>query len=75
MTAYPMLVQRSLSAGWEFKENDDEATAGWMPAPVVPSVVQQDLQANQRYIGLIARGMGHTLLTKLQTQGPLYRVQ
>jgi beta-mannosidase len=36
-----------LSTGWAFKDGEDD-NEGWMPVPVVPSVVHQDLMANKK---------------------------
>lgn len=41
------LTQHILSKGWSFK--DSEEPDAWMPVPVVPSVVHQDLLANKKY--------------------------
>jgi hypothetical protein len=43
-------AQHSLSSGWSFKDSDDQSSEAWLPVPVVPSVVQQDLQANGKYV-------------------------
>jgi beta-mannosidase len=40
------LFKQSLSTGWTFRDRDAE---DWMSVPAVPSVVQQDLIANQKY--------------------------
>lgn len=40
--------EQRLSAGWSFKDRDDETPDAWMPVPVVPSTVQQDLIANKK---------------------------
>ena len=40
------LTQHILSKGWSFKDSEEDA---WMPVPVVPSVVHQDLLANKKY--------------------------
>ncbi|CAK7236394.1 hypothetical protein SBRCBS47491_009621 [Sporothrix bragantina] len=40
--------QKRLSTGWTFKDADDDKTDAWMPVPVVPSSVQQDLIANNK---------------------------
>lgn len=39
------LSRQSLSSGWTFRDRDAE---DWMPVPIVPSVVQQDLIANNK---------------------------
>ncbi|KAI9376450.1 glycoside hydrolase superfamily [Aspergillus egyptiacus] len=39
-------VQHVLSTGWTFKDRDDSSQGAWLSVPNVPSVVQQDLQAN-----------------------------
>ncbi|KAJ5144566.1 Glycoside hydrolase family 2 immunoglobulin-like beta-sandwich [Penicillium atrosanguineum] len=39
------LFKQLLSTGWTFRDRDAEE---WMPVPAVPSVVQQDLIANQK---------------------------
>ncbi|KAJ6104028.1 Glycoside hydrolase family 2 immunoglobulin-like beta-sandwich [Penicillium sp. IBT 18751x] len=39
------LFKQSLTTGWTFRDCDAE---DWMPVPAVPSVVQQDLIANQK---------------------------
>lgn len=36
-----------LSTGWTFRDRDAE---DWMPVPLVPSVVQQDLIANKKWV-------------------------
>lgn len=43
------LFKQLLSTGWTFRDRDAEE---WMPVPAVPSVVQQDLIANQKYVFL-----------------------
>ncbi|PLB51612.1 beta-mannosidase B [Aspergillus steynii IBT 23096] len=52
MAAYS---QHSLSTGWSFKDSEDASAEAWLPVPVVPSVVHQDLQANDKlknpYVG------------------------
>lgn len=48
--AMAKLAQRSLSKGWSFKESEKESPDAWMPVPAVPSVVQQGLQANNKYL-------------------------
>ncbi|KAL4930395.1 beta-mannosidase [Aspergillus undulatus] len=35
-----------LSTGWTFKDSEDQSPEAWLPVSAVPSVVQQDLQAN-----------------------------
>jgi len=40
-----MAVIQSLSSGWSFKDRDAEE---WLPVALVPSVVQQDLIANNK---------------------------
>ncbi|KAL3469367.1 glycoside hydrolase superfamily [Aspergillus californicus] len=45
MAAY---AQHVLSTGWSFKDCDDKSSEAWLPVPAVPSVVQQDLQANDK---------------------------
>ncbi|GFF42645.1 probable beta-mannosidase B [Aspergillus udagawae] len=49
------LQQFPLSEGWSFRDSEDTSEDAWMPVPVVPSVVHQDLQANNKlkdpYIG------------------------
>lgn len=40
------LFKQSLLTGWTFRDHDFE---DWMSVPRVPSVVQQDLIANQKY--------------------------
>jgi beta-mannosidase len=37
--------RQSLSTGWSFRDRDADE---WMPVSVVPSVVQQDLIANNK---------------------------
>ncbi|KAL3250411.1 hypothetical protein ABHI18_011215 [Aspergillus niger] len=48
-------AQYTLSTGWYFRDRDEIASEAWMPVPVVPSVVHQDLQANGKlknpYVG------------------------
>lgn len=46
MTAYS---QHTLSTGWSFKDSEDAKAEAWSPVPVVPSVIHQDLQANNKY--------------------------
>lgn len=43
-------AQDILSTGWSFKNSDDQSPEAWLPVPTVPSVVQQDLQANGKYV-------------------------
>lgn len=43
------LYQHSLSTGWTFKESNDP-DGPWMPVPVIPSVMHQDLMANKKYV-------------------------
>ncbi|KAL4907708.1 hypothetical protein BDW74DRAFT_148005 [Aspergillus multicolor] len=38
--------QHNLSSGWTFRDSDDQSPEAWLPVSTVPSVVQQDLQAN-----------------------------
>lgn len=45
-------AQHILSTGWSFKDSDDQAPEAWLPVSTVPSVVQQDLQANSKYVVL-----------------------
>ncbi|PYH91221.1 beta-mannosidase [Aspergillus ellipticus CBS 707.79] len=49
------LAEYSLSTGWSFKDGEDKSPGAWMPVPVVPSVIHQDLQANGKlkdpYVG------------------------
>ena len=45
-----VFAQYTLSTGWYFKDRDDLASDAWMPVPVVPSVVHQDLQANGKCV-------------------------
>lgn len=45
------LVQLPLTEGWSFRDRDD--AEGWMPVPTVPSVVQQDLIANKKYVAML----------------------
>lgn len=45
-------AQYTLSTGWYFKDRDELASEAWMPVPVVPSVVHQDLQANGKCVPL-----------------------
>ncbi|OJJ34489.1 hypothetical protein ASPWEDRAFT_112507 [Aspergillus wentii DTO 134E9] len=40
--------QYSLAKGWSFRDSENESTEAWMPVPVVPSVVHQDLKANNK---------------------------
>lgn len=47
------LSQHVLSKGWSFK--DSEGPDAWMPVPVVPSVVHQDLLANKKYAHMSIR--------------------
>lgn len=42
-------AQIPLSAGWFFKDSDDRSEDAWLSVPQVPSVVQQDLIANNKY--------------------------
>jgi beta-mannosidase len=35
----------NLSTGWSFRDRDADE---WLPVPAIPSVVQQDLIANQK---------------------------
>lgn len=45
---FKMEVSRQLlSSGWTFRDRDAE---DWMPVPAVPSVVQQDLIANKKWV-------------------------
>jgi beta-mannosidase len=37
--------KKPLATGWTFRDRDVE---GWMPVPAVPSVVHQDLMANNK---------------------------
>lgn len=37
--------KKPLATGWTFRDRDAE---GWMPVPAVPSVVHQDLMANNK---------------------------
>lgn len=39
------LTTQTLSTGWTFRDRDAE---DWMPVPTLPSVVQQDLIANNK---------------------------
>lgn len=39
-----------LSSGWSFRDRDAE---DWMSVPVVPSVVQQDLIANKKWVMIL----------------------
>ena len=39
------LSRQSLSTGWTFRDLEAEE---WMPVPIVPSVVHQDLIANEK---------------------------
>ena len=66
-----MTVQ-TLSSGWSFKDRD---SSEWLPVPTVPSVVQQDLIANNKsatplkgnaqiLMGLLAGSMIHILGSK-----------
>jgi len=41
------LYKHWLSTGWTFRDRDAEE---WMSVPAVPSVVQQDLIANKKYV-------------------------
>ncbi|PWY77030.1 beta-mannosidase [Aspergillus heteromorphus CBS 117.55] len=49
------LAEYSLATGWHFKDSEDKAPEAWMPVPLVPSVIHQDLQANGKlkdpYVG------------------------
>jgi beta-mannosidase len=47
-------TQYPLSTGWSFRDADDQSSNAWLPVPVVPSVVHQDLQANNKYALLYA---------------------
>ncbi|THC93413.1 hypothetical protein EYZ11_007108 [Aspergillus tanneri] len=48
-------TQQSLSTGWSFKDYEDTSAEAWMAVPSVPSVVHQDLKANNKlkdpYVG------------------------
>ncbi|RDW87120.1 beta-mannosidase [Aspergillus mulundensis] len=39
-------AQYIISSGWSFKDSEDQSPEAWLPVSTVPSVVQQDLQAN-----------------------------
>ncbi|KAL4869581.1 hypothetical protein BDV12DRAFT_167640 [Aspergillus spectabilis] len=39
-------AQHVLSTGWSFRDSADQSSEAWLSVPVVPSVVQQDLQVN-----------------------------
>nr|Q0CCA0.2 RecName: Full=Beta-mannosidase B; AltName: Full=Mannanase B; Short=Mannase B [Aspergillus terreus NIH2624] len=47
--------QQSLATGWSFKDAEDNSAEAWMPVAQVPSVVHQDLIANNKlqdpYVG------------------------
>lgn len=47
--------QQSLATGWSFKDAEDNSAEAWMPVAHVPSVVHQDLIANNKYNPRILR--------------------
>lgn len=70
------LQQFPLSKGWSFRDSEETSEDAWMPVPVVPSVVHQDLQANNKYANLRSAMIGKlTILPWIQAEGSLYWIQ
>ncbi|KKK18066.1 hypothetical protein P175DRAFT_0457433 [Aspergillus ochraceoroseus IBT 24754] len=41
-------AHHALSTGWSLRDSEDQSPNAWLSVPVVPSVVHQDLQANNK---------------------------
>lgn len=62
---FKMEVSRQLlSSGWSFRDRDGD---DWMPVPVVPSVVQQDLIANKKWVMILHLQMAGPAINTLCT--------